>query len=211
MNKKADDTNRIGWEYFRRGDMKQAEQWWSRAADDNDNAAFNLAQLYRDTGRLAEASKIFRRLARKGVSDAVGRLGKVGIEQIKRNQLDDAVESLAGAAELGDADAAFNLGLLYAQHNEIEVAKSTWELAVQLGSPEAATNLGILRLQVGDSLGAEKQFELASRRGDLDASYNLGWLLNEQGRRSEAARVWKAAAASGHQRALEALSQNGMT
>jgi tetratricopeptide (TPR) repeat protein len=210
MNQDADDASLIGWEYFRRGELEQAEQWWSRAAADNDNAAFNLAQRYLDTGRLLEASRIFRRLARRGVSDAIDRLRTVGIAQMERKQLDDAVESFADAAEMGDADAAFNLGLLYAKHDEIELARSTWEFAIQLGSPEAGTNLGALLLQAGDVRGAEEQFELASRRGDLDASYNLGLLLIEQGRRDEAARVWKAAAAGGHQRAHEALGQNGM-
>jgi len=210
MNKDADDAALIGWEYFQRGEMEQAEQWWSRAAADNDGAAFNLAQRYLETGRLSEASKIFRRLAGRGMNGAIDRLRTVGIAQMERNQLDDAVESLAEAAEIGDADAAFNLGLLYWKHDEIEAARSTWELAIQLGSPEAGTNLGALLLQRGDVRGAEKKFELASRRGDLDASYNLGLLLIEQGRRDEAARVWRAAAASGHQRAREALGQNGM-
>jgi tetratricopeptide (TPR) repeat protein len=210
MSRDADDASLVGWEYYRRGEMEQAEQWWSRAAAENDNAAFNLAQRYLDTGRLSEASRIFRRLARQGVSDAIDRLRTVGIAQIKHNQRDGAVESLADAAEMGDADSAFNLGLLYWRHDEMEAARSTWELAVQLGSPEAGTNLGALLLQAGDVRGAEEQFELASRRGDLDASYNLGLLFIDQGRRDEAARVWRAAAASGHQPAHEALAQNGM-
>ena len=58
MSRDADDASLIGWEYYRRGEMEQAEQWWSRAAAENDNAAFNLAQRYLDIEQIRFGSRL---------------------------------------------------------------------------------------------------------------------------------------------------------
>jgi tetratricopeptide (TPR) repeat protein len=209
MSRDADDAYEIGHRYFRQGNLKLAEQWWSRAAPDNEDAAFNLAQLYVDTGRLAQASQLLSKLARSGVSEALDRLLGVGNKQVEGNDPNGAAESFATAAELGDADAAFNLGLLHAEAGEIEAAMSAWWLAVRLGSAQAGTNLGAYLLAAGDREAAMEAFTFAAGRGDLDADYNIGLLLLDSGRQTEAARAWAGAAAKGHLRAQEALRRHG--
>ncbi len=90
---------------------------------------------------------------------------------------------LRHALESGDADARFNVGLLflYGQGLDINVAEAKFwfEIAAEKGHMEAMTNLGSLYAQNGDLESAEKWFRRASELGDEMAVRNLAVCLQQ--------------------------------
>jgi TPR repeat protein len=85
-------------------------------------------------------------------------------------------------ADQGDADAQFNLGVMYAKgqgvvKDEVEAVK-WFRKAADQGNAEAQSNLGVMYAKgegvVKDEVEAVKWFRKAADQGDADAQYNLG-------------------------------------
>ncbi len=58
--------------------------------------------------------------------------------------LDEAQTIWSAAAEAGDTEAAFNLGVLLVQRGELDEAETWYRLAAEAGNTSAAYNLGVL-------------------------------------------------------------------
>jgi TPR repeat protein len=106
--------------------------------------------------------------------------------------------SLRRAAEAGDLEAAFDLGVLLRESGRFDEAAYWWRHVADRGSSDAAWNLGLLLNERGDLIGAERWFRQAAEAGDLEAAVSLGLLLQAQGREDEAVAWWRQAAESGH-------------
>jgi TPR repeat protein len=90
---------------------------------------------------------------------------------------------LRHALESGDADARYNVGLLYLYGQGLDVnvaeAKFWFEIAAKQGHMEASTNLGVIYAQNGDFKSAEKWFRQAVELGDEMAVRNLAVCLQQ--------------------------------
>ena len=86
------------------------------------------------------------------------------------------------AADQGDADAQFNLGLMYkngegVSRDAVEAAR-LYRLAADQGDADAQFNLGVMYYYgegvSRDAVEAARFFRLAADQGDADAQFNLG-------------------------------------
>jgi len=108
------------------------------------------------------------------------------------------------AADLGDTDAMFNLGVLLAGSDPGE-AQRRFEQAVDLGDTGAMFNLGVL-LAGSDPGEARRRFEQAVDLGHTDAMTNLGAML-EDSDRDKAIGWYTKAAAAGRPVAMNNLAE----
>ena len=87
---------------------------------------------------------------------------------------------------LGNAEATFNLGVLYQEQGDIKKATQLYEEARSLGNVAATFNLVVLYEKQGDIKKAMELYEEARSLGDADATFNLGVLHKKQGDMKEA-------------------------
>jgi Flp pilus assembly protein TadD len=76
----------------------------------------------------------------------------------------------------GDADGAFNLGVVLHQRADAEGARAAYERAEGRGDPDAAFNLGVLYYEAGDLERAEAAWRRSAGRGHVRAAANLLFL-----------------------------------
>ena len=95
-----------------------------------------------------------------------------------------AMEWYEKAAELGNIDGTYNIGLLYYKGEGVEQdyakAMEWWEKAAESGDAQAANDIGMLYYSgMGveqDYVKAMEWWEKAAELGDAHAMYNIGWL-----------------------------------
>ena len=116
-------------------------------------------------------------------------------------------DALRAAAEGGDADAAYDLGLEHFERDEREEAERWWRHAVELGDAGAARSLGQVVLDRGDEAEAERLYRLAADRGDVQALNDLGALHGTRGRLEEAEAWYRRGAEAGDATAAFNLGQ----
>ena len=91
-------------------------------------------------------------------------------------------------AELGDAEAQFNLGVMYDQgagvDRSLEKAADWYRKAAEKGFIDAQTNIGIMYYDgqgvPRDHSEAAKWFQLAARQGDTESLEYLGRIADER-------------------------------
>ncbi len=129
----------------------------------------------------------------------------------------DEVSRLRMAAEQGDADAQFKLGVMYANgkgvpQNDTEAVR-WWRMAAEQGDADAQTNLGVMYAK-GEGVPkndteAVRWYRMAAEQGDALAQNNLGWMYytgkGVPQNDTEAVRWWRMAAEQGH-----AFAQNNL-
>lgn len=203
-------------------DPAEAIKWYRRAAEQGDptgetNLGTNL--LFGDGAAvdMKEGVKWLRLGAEHGSARAqtlMGTLCKLGGEANPLKQDDaEAVRWFRKAADQGDALGQSRLGEAY-QHGQgvtqdIAQAVSWYTKSADQGSPEGQTNLGAL---YDDGMGVRKDVERAqelytqaAEQGYPRAQVLLGSSLMAEGRFSEAAPWFKAAADQGNAGAKELL------
>ena len=112
----------------------------------------------------------------------------------------------SGGADLpGEADAAFNLGVLLEEQDDLAGAESAYRRADARGHAAAASNLGVLLEGQGDLVGAQAAYRRADERGEANGAFNLGVLLEEQGDVEGAESAYRRADARGHAAAASNL------
>ncbi len=140
----------------------------------------------------------------------------------------DELRALAVAAEQGDAEAQFKLGVMYEEGEGVpqddEEAVKWLRLAAEQGHADAQVRLGAHYLNKivfasyrdQDQEEAVKWYRLAAEQGHADAQYNLGWMYDEPHgvpRDDEEAVKWyRLAAEQEHAEAQDSLGlmyQNG--
>jgi TPR repeat protein len=85
------------------------------------------------------------------------------------------------ADSAGDADGAFNLGVLLHARRHIAGAIAAYERAEHRGDPDAGFNLGVLLYEIGDLDGAQDAWRRCVERGHPKAAANLVFLLERRG------------------------------
>lgn len=152
-----------------------------------------------NTRRYAEAAHFFQIAAGGRLDQGTFDLGTL---LIKVGRYEEGLDTLRRAAELGHAEAAFELASLLGDDGDIEYLYRT---AARAGHVSAAYNLGIVLERDGRLDEAKTAFRQAALGGNIDAAYNLGVLLQDEGRVAEAARFLRQAADAGDEEAAEAL------
>ena len=85
----------------------------------------------------------------------------------------DAAWAYSFAAQEGQPNGAFNLGLALHAAADFEGAEAAFDTGMQAGHGGAASNLGVLRAERGDESGAMAAWEEAYRLGDENGGLNL--------------------------------------
>ncbi|WP_051870777.1 tetratricopeptide repeat protein [Streptomyces anulatus] len=106
------------------------------------------------------------------------------------------------AAEAGDTDGMFNLGILLADAGRREEAEAVYRRAAEAAHPDAMVNLGALLAATGRRGEAESVYRQAAEAGHPVALFNLGVLLADAGRTDEAEAAYLQAAEAKHPRAM---------
>lgn len=105
-----------------------------------------------------------------------------GIRRYKQRDYVKAIEALQKAAAMGHADAAYNLGFMYAKGKGVEKdygkALKWFKIADERGSPNSLANIGMLYLEGGPSLKQDfaealKWFQEAVEDGDANAMFQI--------------------------------------
>ncbi|MFE1416011.1 serine/threonine-protein kinase [Streptomyces sp. NPDC058746] len=99
------------------------------------------------------------------------------------------------AAEAGDPDAMFGLGVLLEDADRFDEAETWYQRAADTGHADAMNNLGALLQNTGRTAEAERWYRQASDAGHTLAMNNLALLLKNAGRVAEA-QSWYQRAAS---------------
>ncbi|MEU4178285.1 tetratricopeptide repeat protein [Streptomyces sp. NPDC026589] len=102
------------------------------------------------------------------------------------------------AAEAGDTDGMFNLGILLADTGRTDEAEAAYRQAVEAGHPDAMVNFGVLVAASGRRGEAEAICRQAADAGHSKATFNLGNLLAREGRTDDAEAAYRQAADAGH-------------
>ena len=97
--------------------------------------------------------------------------------------------------EHGDADGAFNLGVVLHHRGDVAGAVAAYERAEQRGDPDAAFNLGVLLYETGDVDGAAASWRRSAAHGHVRAAANLVFMSRHRG--------------TGYRRADEAVAGTG--
>ena len=133
----------------RRGDEQAAEGHYLAAVaiDNHLNAArMNLAQLYYNQGRLADAEALYRTTITQepNASEAFYALGLLLAEQ---RHFGEAAQMLRSAATLGNNPRAwYNLAVLYQQTGNPEMAEKSYLQALQLAPGNSDFTVGLVSL-----------------------------------------------------------------
>jgi TPR repeat protein len=119
---------------------------WALEGAEKGNAVAAFLQARRSASP-AERVAWLRRAAEGGLARAANELGMELLDAAERKRNESAVREgealLALAAERGEADALFNLGLRALGRNDVEAALNLFRRAAVLGQTEAAFNLGV--------------------------------------------------------------------
>jgi TPR repeat protein len=122
-------------------------------------------------------------------------------------------------AEAGDADAQYNIGLLYMNGQGVaknsRFARQLFMAAAEQGQPDAQYNLGLMYYQGNTVFRSNKDaftwWQKAAAQNHAPAQYNLGFLYAYGiwvGRDVEKAlTLWEASAAQGNRDAMQALAR----
>ncbi|WP_220212143.1 tetratricopeptide repeat protein, partial [Streptomyces sp. WELS2] len=136
-----------GFRCHEAGDRAGAERWWRTAADaGNAEGAFYLGLLLVREGRAAEGERLWERAAE--------RLGTPGqaVATTPSGPEAGTVYRVGGAAESGEAYAAYHLGLLHWERDDHDAALAWWTLAAGAGHAESVLALCELHLNVRGDL-----------------------------------------------------------
>ena len=148
-----------------------------------------------------EADK--RRMKRIKKNDPAA-LREVGKKHYHEGDYDEALKYLTSAAALGDADAHYNLSIMYQNGKGVEkdVKKKVyhWEEAAIRGHPQARFNLGYIEAMDGRFERAKKHWIIAANLGYHDSLSNLKKLYAD----GHASKEDYAGALRAYQAALEA-------
>jgi len=124
-------------------------------------------------------------------------LGRMGIIALRAGNVDIGRLLLNKAVEMGDGQAAYNLGLAFARWKNFDAAKHMYKIAIDLGVASAATNLGKLLHESGDDVNAKVMYEKAASLGDFVAKFNLGAMYYASKDFPAAQKIWEECIAHG--------------
>ncbi len=150
-----DTSYYLGYAYFRRGDLPEAEKWLKEATQANPRDAripYQLGLVYRRQGREEEASKalaVSEELRRRDSNES-----QLRMDCARKLDQDARDEAHAVCEQLYDPDNAEKLtalGTIYGQHGDLEAALKPLRRAAELApqSPQMQYNLALAYYQLG--------------------------------------------------------------
>ncbi len=180
----------LGFAYFKRGDLADAEKWLKEAARLNPRDARVLYQLgfvYRKQGREDEARKALaasEELRRRDDSESV--LKNECAKKLDQGPREEARSSCEQLYAPDDAEKLTALGTIYAQHGDQQAALKPFRRAAELApqSPQMQYNLALAYFQLSQFEQARAPLAKALQRWpdlfQLNALYGAVLLnLNE--------------------------------
>ncbi len=118
--------------------------------------------------------RIMKRIKENSDPAAMSQMGK---KRYSGGDHETALKYLTKAAELGDADAHYNLSCMYREGKGVEKDEKTGvyhlEEAAMKGHPDARYNLGIIERYNGRFVRAKKHFIIGANLGDHDSLQEL--------------------------------------
>ncbi len=123
----------------------------------------------------------------------------------KEGKIIGAKEWYEKSAAKGDAEAMYNLGILYYNEGDKEKAKEWYEKSASKGNAKAMNNLGIFYYNKGDKEKAKKWLEKAVTKGNTAVMYNLGLLYDKEGNKEKAKEWYEKSASKGNAYAMNNL------
>ena len=189
----------------------EAFYWYSKAAEQGHTSAqFNLAICY-EKGRGVEQNQQeaicwYRKSAEQGNQNAASALFTLGVTCYEKGDYTQAVQHFHTAAELGVAEAQYNLAICYARGEGVEKdldTAITWAERAHEQGIEAADELSFkLRLE---REAAKPHFLIAAERGDANAQFALALRYADgdgvEQDQSKAVHWYQKAAEQGHAKA----------
>ena len=126
-------------------------------------------------------------------------------KEMRDGELDSDADraALERAAEAGDVDAMYNLGVMLVE-DEPEVARRWYERAAEAGHAPAMNNLGTLVVEE-DLEAARRLYSRSAEAGNPAAMVNLGVLQSRSGDLGGARALFERAAELGDRRAKRIL------
>ena len=194
---------------------RKAAKWYGKAAEaGHEYALYRLAVFYREgkgvTKNADEAVRLLLEAAKKGFAFAQNDLGVMYAE---KERYDKAAKWYSDAADQGDPTAQHNLAYCYLNgrgvSQDTDKAEALFKKSADQGFGPAQNTLGRLyetgELGPADLNKAMELFGTAANAGQAIAQFNSGRLRAKGGDHVSAAKLFRKAAAQGHQGAHEAL------
>lgn len=144
-----------------------------------------------EAGHLAAAEELFGAAAGDSRPE-VARRARVLLGRVleDRGEMAAAEAAYREADELGDADAANDVGLIMAERGDLAGAEAAYRRADERGCAPAGYNLGLLLEERGDRAGAVEALERADARDHAEAALILGHWALEAGDLDRAEACW---------------------
>lgn len=165
-----------------------------------DGAADNLGTVLTWLGRYASAAEAFRAAVERGIEDARLSLANVLSDHLGKPL--EAEREYQILVATGDANAMFNLGLLYVDLGRDDEAVEMFREASGLCDADASERLAGLLADAGAEEEALKAYELAIRQGDGGARLTLARHLANRGDVDGARAAFEQALADGVKEAV---------
>lgn len=196
--------NNLGFLEESAGNLAAARDWYEQAAEGGSVRAFdNLAILASQAGDTDGARSWWEQGAAAGDARSARCLGQLDMQA---GDVDGARTWLQTGADLGDGPSMFWLGVLANDDGDTAEADDWWTDAADHGVAEAHHQLGVRAYDAGDRAEARRRWTVAAEADDVESAYLLGILDDQEGRGT----TWlQAAAAAGHERAIETLAARG--
>ena len=150
-------------------DIKQAAQWYKKAADQGSQVAKTMLSLLHLEGELEKAKKAAR--------DSLDEESPFDLGMMYLNEKDykQAVEWFKKSANQGNAYAQFNLGVIYGNgfgvQKDFKQAAQWFKKAADQGNSEAQFNLGIL-YQNGYGVDISKKIAIFNKHWEEKGEYD---------------------------------------
>lgn len=185
--------------YRQKGDEKSAVIQLKNALQenpDNANARLLLGVIYNETGDALSAEKEIRRAAELG-APAAKTAPELAKALVAQNQYQKALDALAAAGELQDANAEIVRGNIYLGLGKPAEAKAAFSQALKLAPDAPLALVGLAKIAFGekDLDGAAKLVNQAVEKNpnSLEALHAKADLLRAQGKNDEALAAYDAA------------------
>lgn len=179
----------LGFAYFKRGDLPNAEKWLTEAARANPSDArvpYQLGFVYRKQGLAEKAKKslaLSQRLRQQSTDQS--RIKTECGEKLEKGSREEARAICDQLYDANNADKLTSLGTLYGQHGDLEAALKPLKRAAELApqSPQMQYNLALTYFQLNQFENARKPLEPAIKRWpDLfQLNFLYGAILMKQG------------------------------
>jgi tetratricopeptide (TPR) repeat protein len=160
----------LGFAYFKKGDLANAEKWFKQAAEKNSwdaRVPYQLGLVYQRQGLEEKAKNAFQlsdRLRQRDSEDS--RLKVECGQKLDQGPGEDARAICDQLYDPGNADKLTALGTIYGQHGDLQAALKPFRRAAELEpqSPQVQYNLALTYYQLNQFKEAKESLSAAIKR-----------------------------------------------